>query len=116
MLAAPMYLRRVHIKNIRSISELTWELPTAAARHRRRRRHGGGPGAQPALYGNVLDAYGTGVFGDGVTRSERGQAMLERLAELNMQGLTGTLTATEREEQTGLRDILPTEASTTQTS
>jgi DNA repair ATPase RecN len=27
MLALPMYVRRVHITNVRSIAELTWELP-----------------------------------------------------------------------------------------
>jgi hypothetical protein len=42
---------------------------------------------QRLLYGNVLDAYGTGVFGDGVTRSDSGQEKLERLAELNTQEL-----------------------------
>jgi nucleoside phosphorylase len=34
-------------------------------------------------HGNVLDAYGTGVFGHGVTRSEVSKALLQRLAELN---------------------------------
>lgn len=65
------------------------------------------------LYGNVLDAYGTGVFGDGVTRSESGQEKLERLAELNMRELVGTLSDDEKQAQTELREILPTEASVT---
>jgi len=65
------------------------------------------------LYGNVLDAYGTGVFGDAVTRSESGQAKLERLAELNMRELVGTLSDDEKQVQTELREILPTEASVT---
>jgi len=65
------------------------------------------------LYGNVLDAYGTGVFGDGVTRSESGQAKLERLAELNMRELIGTLSEDEKRVQTELREMLPTEASVT---
>ncbi|HEX2692005.1 MAG TPA: AAA family ATPase [Kofleriaceae bacterium] len=65
------------------------------------------------LYGNVLDAYGTGVFGDGVTRSESGQEKLERLAELNMRELVGTSSDDEKQAQTELREILPTEASIT---
>jgi predicted ATPase len=65
------------------------------------------------LYGNVLDAYGTGVFGDGVTRSDSGQDKLERLAELNMRELVGSLSDDEKQAQTELREILPTEASVT---
>jgi energy-coupling factor transporter ATP-binding protein EcfA2 len=65
------------------------------------------------LYGNVLDAYGTGVFGDGVTRSDSGQEKLERLAELNTQELIGSLSDAEKQAQTELREMLPTEASVT---
>jgi hypothetical protein len=65
------------------------------------------------LYGNVLDAYGTGVFGDGVARSDSGQQKLERLAELNTQELIGTLSDGEKQAQAELREILPTEASVT---
>jgi predicted ATPase len=65
------------------------------------------------LYGNVLDAYGTGVFGDAVTRSDSGQAKLERLAELNTQELLGVLSDGEQQAQAELREILPTEASIT---
>lgn len=87
------------------------------------------PGADPAedrgemvdglarnrlLYGNVLDAYGTGVFGDGVTRSDSALEKLERLAELNTQELVGSLSADERQAQSDLREMLPTDASATQ--
>jgi energy-coupling factor transporter ATP-binding protein EcfA2 len=73
----------------------------------------GGLARKRLLYGNVLDAYGTGVFGDGVTRSESGQEKLERLAELNMQELVGSLSDDEKRAQAELREILPTEASVT---
>lgn len=63
------------------------------------------------LYGNVLDAYSTGVFGDGVTRSDSAQAKLERLAELNTQELVGSLSDDERRVQVELREMLPTDAS-----
>jgi hypothetical protein len=87
------------------------------------------PGADPAddrgemvqglalkrlLYGNVLDAYSTGVFGDGVTRSDSGQEKLDRLAELNTQELVSGLTDDERDAQAELRAMLPTDASETQ--
>lgn len=60
------------------------------------------------LYGNVLDAYGTELFGEDVTRSDESLKKLERLAELNRKELRGKLTAKEREEQTQLRATLPT--------
>lgn len=65
------------------------------------------------LYGNVLDAYGTGVFGEGVTRSDSGQEKLERLAELNTQELIRSLSDDEKQAQAELREILPTETSVT---
>jgi hypothetical protein len=65
------------------------------------------------IYGDVLDAYGTGVFGDGVTRSDSGQEKLERLAELNTQELVGSLSEEEKQAQAELREILPTESSIT---
>ncbi|WP_164007970.1 ATP-binding protein [Pyxidicoccus trucidator] len=64
------------------------------------------------IYGNVLDAYGTGVFGEGITRSERAKERLQRLAELNMKELRKGLTAAERKEQATLRASQPTAAMT----
>lgn len=65
------------------------------------------------LYGNVLDAYSTGVFGDGVSQSDSGQEKLEQLAELNTQELFGSLSDEEKQKQAELREILPTESSVT---
>jgi nucleoside phosphorylase len=59
-------------------------------------------------YGNVLDAYGTGAFGEGVDRSERSKEMLSRLAVLNIKELHEGLTRDEQEEQARLRATLPT--------
>lgn len=58
------------------------------------------------LYGDVLDAYGTELFGEDITRSDAGQEKLERLARLNQKGLRGTLTAKEQAEQAELRKVL----------
>jgi len=63
------------------------------------------------LYGNVLDAYGTGVFGDISTRSEDALDQLERLAVLNQKELAEGLSAEERAEQQTLRARTPTSAS-----
>lgn len=59
------------------------------------------------LYGDVLDAYGTELFGQDVTRSDEAHKRLERLAELNHKALRGRLTKKERAEQAELRAILP---------
>jgi hypothetical protein len=59
------------------------------------------------LYGNVLDAYGTEMFGSNVARSERSLYMSSRLAELNQKEVYTGLTPEEREEQKKLRATLP---------
>lgn len=64
------------------------------------------------LYGNVLDAYGTGLFGEGVARSQVAKQRLQRLAELNLKEVRSGLTAAERKEQKALRASQPTAALT----
>lgn len=62
------------------------------------------------LYGNVVEAYGTGLFGAEVGRSDAGRARLARLALLNRKELRDGLSATERQEQRDLRATFPTAA------
>lgn len=62
------------------------------------------------LFGNILDAYSTDMFGTGATRSEESKKHLQRLAELNMAELMRDLTTEERKEQQTLRSALPTAA------
>ena len=64
------------------------------------------------LYGNVLDAYGTELFGSRVTQSEAGRSRQKRLAELNVKELRKGLTDAERREQEELRASQPTAAGT----
>jgi predicted ATPase len=64
------------------------------------------------LYGNVLDAYGTGLFGEEVARSTAAKQRLERLAELNLKEVKQGLSAAERKEQKALRASQPTAAMT----
>jgi predicted ATP-binding protein involved in virulence len=61
------------------------------------------------INGNILDAYGTEVFGEGVAISESSNEKLKTLAELNMKSLMGTITVSEEEERQKLRVIFPTE-------
>ena len=56
--------------------------------------------------GDVLDAYGTGLFGSDVTRSERSKRKLERLALLNRKRLKKPLSDDERCERDRLRAVL----------
>jgi tetratricopeptide (TPR) repeat protein len=58
-------------------------------------------------YGNVLEAFGTGVFGRGVTRSDKSKEMLDRLVALNRKEVEDGLSPAEEAEQEHLRAILP---------
>jgi energy-coupling factor transporter ATP-binding protein EcfA2 len=60
------------------------------------------------LYGNVLDAYASGAFGEPAERSEEAKRLLERLAELNQQDLHTGLSDKEVQERDELRAIFPT--------
>ncbi|MEQ1922852.1 MAG: AAA family ATPase [Pyrinomonadaceae bacterium] len=61
--------------------------------------------------GNILDAYGTDLFGDEVTRSDESRQKLDRLAFLNFKEHSSGLTELEQIEQTNLRGSMPTTAS-----
>ncbi len=65
---------------------------------------------QRLLYGNVLDAYGTGVFGPGVTRSDQANELLDELAGLNARALSSSLRPDEEERREALKRMLPTDA------
>ncbi|MCX6381389.1 MAG: AAA family ATPase [Armatimonadetes bacterium] len=56
------------------------------------------------LYGDILDAYGTNLFGV-ISRSEDSQKRLERLASLNVKALKQDLATNETEERRSLRAI-----------
>jgi predicted ATP-binding protein involved in virulence len=62
------------------------------------------------IYGNVLDAYGTGVFGDTTSISEDSNEMLNRLSELNVKSMMGLINDEENEELEKLRSKFPTES------
>jgi hypothetical protein len=66
------------------------------------------------LYGNILDAYSTGAFGENVTRSRAGKDRLRRLAELNLRALREPLSPDEQRERDSLQASTPTAAETIQ--
>lgn len=59
------------------------------------------------IYGNVLEAYGTEVFGLVHTQSDAGQAKTSRLTDLNEKALTSILSQEEMQERNNLRATLP---------
>ena len=66
--------------------------------------------------GDVLDAYGTGLFGSDVTRSERSKEKLEQLARLNRKRLKKPLSDDERRERDRLRATLSSNPGVTASS
>lgn len=61
------------------------------------------------IYGNILDAYGTEVFGENVSISEDSNEMLNRLSELNVKSMMGLIEDKENTELQELRATFPTE-------
>ena len=72
-----------------------------------------GPDLDHLIDGNILDAYGTDLFGEEVTRSEQSKKKLDRLARLNRQRLGTTLSDEEQRELERLRATMPTSPNTT---
>lgn len=64
------------------------------------------------IFGNVLDAYGTEVFGKSPVRSEKSNEKLARLGRLNMLAALGKITSKEQAERRQLQKILTTDDST----
>lgn len=63
---------------------------------------------QRLIYGNILDAYSTELFGEDTTSSEKTTEMLEELARLNKKSIQGAISPEERMRREELLSILPT--------
>ena len=63
--------------------------------------------------GNILDAFGTDLFGEEVTRSERSKVKLAQLARLNRKRLRSSLSRKEQQELEHLRASMPSSPNTT---
>ncbi|WP_428664062.1 AAA family ATPase [Runella sp.] len=61
------------------------------------------------IYGNILDAYGTELFGQSPVRSGKSEEKLERLGHLNMLSAFGKITEEEDKERLELQKILSTD-------
>ncbi|MDJ1498880.1 AAA family ATPase [Cytophagaceae bacterium DM2B3-1] len=61
------------------------------------------------IYGNVLDAYGTEVFGENVSISAQSTEKINQLAALNIKSVMGTISDSEKKELQDLKAIFPTE-------
>lgn len=59
------------------------------------------------INGNILDAYGTEVFGENVSISEESNEKMNRLAELNLKSIMGTIEDIEKRELELLKNIFP---------
>lgn len=64
------------------------------------------------VLGNILDAYGTELFGESPVRSEKGNQGLEELGQLNMKFVLATLTPEEESRRFELQKIFTTDAAT----
>ena len=88
-----------------------WRLPAPGSKEEFRKIEG--VDLEQLVYGDVLDAYGTELFGSGVTRSKVGSELVEKLAELNTLALKRELTEAEKQDRRRLRAIFPAEAGVT---
>lgn len=60
------------------------------------------------IFGNILDAYGTDVFGDNVSISVESNEKLKEMAELNIKSMMGKISHVEEIKLEELKTILPT--------
>jgi predicted ATPase len=63
---------------------------------------------QRLIYGNILEAYGTELFGVNTTSSDKTTVLLEELAGLNKKSVLGKLSKDEHKRRDELLSILPT--------
>ena len=88
-----------------------WLLPAPGSGDEARRVVG--PELDRLIDGNILDAFGTELFGEEVTRSEQSKEKLNQLARLNRKRLTTCLSPSEQSELEHLRTALPSSPNTT---
>ena len=88
-----------------------WLLPAPGSAEEARRVVGAD--LDRLIDGNILDAYGTDLFGGGVSRSDQSREKLERLARLNRKRLSACLSLSEQRELDHLRAAMPSSPNTT---
>ena len=65
---------------------------------------------QRLVFGDILDAYGTELFGQQVVRSEITDDLLNRLGKLNIKAAFGKITPEEEAERSQLQTTFATHA------
>ena len=88
-----------------------WLLPVPGSEEQPRRIRG--YELDRLIDGNILDAYGTELFGEEITRSEHSRERLEQLARLNRKRLQAPLSPDEQSELERLRASMPSRPSNT---
>ncbi len=71
-----------------------------------------GTDKEKLILGNILDAYGTEVFGASPVRSAKGDEALEKLGKLNMINALGKISPEQEMERKKLQKIFTTDAAT----
>ncbi len=104
---SPIVCRSVADEN-GTIRGSVWRLPSPGSGAQTRRIEG--TELDQLVFGDVLDAFGTELFGHDILRSNAGKIMVEKLAWLNAEALLRDLTEVERTERRRLRAALPAEA------
>lgn len=84
-----------------TVNGSVWQLPSPGSS--RQFRQIVGAELEQLLFGDILEAYGTHLFGDEITRSPAGQNRVARLAALNTLALSRRLTVAEQSERRMLR-------------
>ncbi len=64
------------------------------------------------LFGDLLDAYGTELFGNNVTQSESGQELSAELAGLTLKSFKGTINSEENLRLSQLKSMMPSNDTT----
>lgn len=91
------------------IAGSVWQLPAPGSNDEARRVSG--DELDQLLYGDVLDAFGTNLFGRHITRSAAGKSLILELAALNQKARRGGLTAEDKTRQMSLKLRFPEAAS-----
>lgn len=105
------FLVTTHSPIICRNADTVWYLPTPGSHET-----GGkieGIELQRLIYGSILEAYGTEIFGKDITRSDNSKELVQEIAKLNQKALRVGLDRTERQRLDELRSILPTESTDT---
>lgn len=100
---SPIVCRAVALQS--EIRGSLWKLPDRNSPEKFERV--AGAELQRVVYGDLVEALGTNVFGHNVEQSRAASKMLDRLAELNLKSTRSSLSAAEKKEQQDLRRTFP---------